>query len=73
MVNKYYIIDIFKVIFAIFVVFLHTPSLFENANINLVLRSVYGVAVPMFFAFSGFFFFKTGSDLRKSIRRILIL
>lgn len=71
--NNYFLIDITKVILAVCVVLLHTPPIFESELINTCLYSICDVAVPLFFAFSGFFFNKTGCNTKKTVLRLTTL
>lgn len=71
--NRYFTIDVIKVILALFIVMLHSPVLTANDEVNKGIAGIYSIAVPLFFCFSGFFFRKTGSKCGKTVKRILIL
>lgn len=70
--NTYFTIDCAKIILSVMIVALHSLPLFQDKNINLVLNSILQLSVPMFFAFSGFFYAKD-CNWSNSIKRLGIL
>lgn len=70
--NRYFAIDVTKMILAILVVALHSLPLSDNQDFNDAVRFICELAVPLFFCFSGFFF-RTKTTLWPFVHRILSL
>lgn len=68
--NHYFAIDLTKLLLAVFVVGLHSQPLFRTEAIDLTTSRIFDLAVPLFFAFSGFFF-AIRFDLKKSIKNLM--
>lgn len=76
--NRNYSIDIFRILFAVYVVALHTfPSELEVLPfLSLTIKSFFRFSVPFFLIVSGYFFFKdpkiTAPALGKALKKIII-
>lgn len=75
--NNYNSIDVFKFLAAIMVVAIHTNPFYHYPILNFIITSLCRIAVPFFFVFSSFIFFKTkdrkGKSIIDFIKRIVIL
>lgn len=75
--SSYNSIDVFKFLAAIMVVAIHTNPFFDYPVFNFIITSLCRIAVPFFFVFSSFIFFKTKNEKGKNIidflKRIVIL
>lgn len=66
-------IDIAKFLCAILVVCIHTHPLQYGTTIDYYFNCFCRIAVPFFFVSSSYFYFTRGGDIKKYIRRLLIL
>ena len=75
--SSYNSIYVFKFLAAIMVVAIHTNPFFDYPVFNFIITSLCRIAVPFFFVFSSFIFFKTKNEKGKNIidflKRIVIL
>ena len=67
-------IDLFKFIAAALVVCIHTRPFYAYPTLDLFwTRVICQIAVPFFFCFSSYIFFKRGKSIRDYIKRMLSL
>ncbi|MCM1292331.1 MAG: acyltransferase [Bacteroides sp.] len=70
--NHYFAIDVTKMVLAVLVVCIHCQRLFESQSTEFLFGSICDLAVPLFFAFSGFFFAQN-CNVKKSVKRLLAI
>ena len=71
--KSYAAIDVFKFIAALLVVAIHTRPLAGLGEWDYYLSCLCRIAVPFFFVFSSFIFYKKGKRIEEYVKRILIL
>lgn len=71
--ERYAAIDVFKFIAALLVVTIHTRPLAGLGEWDYYLSCLCRIAVPFFFIFSSFIFYKRGKRIEDYVKRMLIL
>ena len=69
----YQAIDLFKWIAALLVASMHSAPFLQNETANYYFTCFCRIAVPFYFLFSGFIFFKKQGDIRSFVKRLLLL
>lgn len=69
----YQAVDIFKWIAALLVASMHSAPFIQNETANYYFTCFCRIAVPFFFLFSSFIFFKKQGDITSFVKRLLLL
>lgn len=71
--NNYYLIDKTRAVLSVMIVILHSSPITKIDTVNGIIVAFCNLAVPMFFAFSGFFFYnkKLGSFISRLLKLYL--
>ena len=71
--NNYDAVDAFKFIAAIMVVMIHTSPFIEFGYLDYYISCLCRIAVPFFFTFSSFIFYKKKKGITDYVKRMLVL
>ena len=70
---NYNAVDVFKFIAALMVVAIHTRPFYDQASLDYYVSCLCRIAVPFFFTFSSFIFYKRGKRIGDYVKRMLVL